>query len=108
MSKLNTIKAWFNQPVITKKKTFPSYQHLQGNQTFNFNIPGIDPQKLRVINKNRKIFLITEKEIIGKITTFDQIDRDELNVKYRFGQVVITITPNMEKFKEYEAKIDLG
>lgn len=108
MSKLNAIKTWFNQPVFAKKpkETYPSHHHLQGNQVYSFNVPGIDPQKLRVVNINRKIFLFNEKTVLGKITTYDQIDRNELEAKYQFGRVTISITPNMEKFKEYEAKIN--
>lgn len=108
MSKLNAIKTWFQQPVFAKKpkETYPSHHHLQGNQVYSFNVPGIDPQKLRVVNINRKIFLFNEKTVLGKITTYDQIDRNELEAKYQFGRVIISITPNMEKFKEYEAKIN--
>jgi len=108
MSKLNAIKTWFNQPVFAKKpkETYPSHHHLQGNQVYSFNVPGIDPQNLRVVNINRKIFLFNEKTVLGKITTYDQIDRNELEAKYQFGRVTISITPNMEKFKEYEAKIN--
>jgi hypothetical protein len=107
MSKLNAIRTWFNQPVFAKKpkETYPSLHHLQGNQVYTFNVPGIDPQKLRVVNINRKIFLFNEKTVLGKINTYDQIDRNELEAKYQFGRVTISITPNMEKFKEYEAKI---
>lgn len=108
MSKLNAIKTWFNQPVFAKKpkETYPSHHHLQGNQVYTFNVPGIDPQNLRVVNINRKIFLFNEKTILGKITTYDQIDREELNVKYQFGRIIISINPNMERFKEYESKIN--
>jgi hypothetical protein len=110
MSKLNAIKTWFQQPVFVKKskETYPSHHHLQGNQIYKFDVPGVDPQKLRVVNINRKIFLFNEKIVLGKITTYDQIDRNELDVKYQFGRVTISITPNMEKFKEYEAKIELS
>lgn len=108
MSKLNAIKTWFNQPVFTKKEkiTYPQFHHTQGNQVYSINVPGIDPQKLRVVNINRKIFLFNEKTILGKITTYDQIDREELNVKYQFGRIIISINPNMERFKEYESKIN--
>lgn len=108
MSKLNAIKTWFNQPVFTKKEkiTYPQFHHTQGNQVYPFNVPGVDPQNLRVVNINRKIFLFNEKTILGKITTYDQIDREELDVKYQFGRIIISINPNMERFKEYESKIN--
>lgn len=107
MTNLNAIKTWLKQPILEKKETYPSHHHISGNASFNFDVPGIDPQKLRVINKNRKIYLINEKEVVGKITTMDQIDRDELKVNYQFGRIIVSISQNMEKFKEYEAKIEL-
>ena len=106
MTNIDALKKWFAQPVFAKKEPYPCHQHLQGNQTYKFDVPGVDPNKLRVVNLNRKIFLFNEKTILGKITTYDQIDRNELDVKYQFGRITISITPNMEKFKEYEAKID--
>lgn len=112
MSKLiNDIIIWFQQPVFEKKEKkekviYPEFHHIQGNQVYSINVPGIDPQKLRVVNVNRKIFLFNEKIVLGKITTYDQIDRGELKVKYQFGRVTISITPNTEKFKEYEADIE--
>jgi len=108
MTNIDALKKWFAQPVFSKKKTFPRYQHLQGNQKYIFNIPGIDPTKLRVVNLNRNIFLFNEKDILGKITTYDQIDPNELKATYQFGRATILITPNMEKFKEYETKIEIN
>jgi len=107
MTNIDALKKWFAQPVFPKKDTFPSHQHLQGNQKYVFDVPGVDPNKLRVVNLNRKIFLFNEKTVLGKITTYDQIDRNELNADYQFGRVTISITPNMEKFKEYETKIEI-
>lgn len=107
MTNISSIKNWFAQPLFAKKETFPCHQHITGNQRYVFDVPGVDPKKLRVVNLNRKIFLFNEKTILGKITTYDQIDSNELKVNYQFGRILISITPNMEKFKEYEAEIEI-
>ena len=108
MTNFNALKKWFAQPVFPKKETYPIHQHISGNQKYVFDIPGVDPKKLRVVNINRKIFLFNEKIVLGKITTYDQIDSSELKVNYQFGRISVVITPNMEKFKEYEAPIEIS
>lgn len=84
-----------------------SFSHTSGEQTFTFSIPGIDPKNIVVKNKDRKIYVINADKTIGVVTTMDQIDPKELTATYKFGQLFIIITPNVDKFKEYDVKVSI-
>lgn len=112
-------KSWFEGLLISAKpaSTTPSgspvedkviaFNHLKGKQEFVFSIPGIDPVNVSISNSNRKISVLISNKLIGYITTYDQIDATEVVANYKFGRLIITITPNLDKFKEYEIKVNI-
>jgi len=92
-------------PVSKTDPRVVTFNHTSGTQSFTFSIPGIDPKVILIMNKDRKINIFNEAKIMGVINTYDQIDVKEVTATYKFGQLIITITPNTDKFKEYEIKI---
>ena len=94
----------------TKQKvsTFIKYSHTAGKQTYVFSIPGVDPKTLKVINKHRNITILNMDKVVGVVTTYDQIDSTEISVEYKFGQLLVYVNPNTEKYKEYEIKINVN
>lgn len=94
----------------TKQKVnnYVKYNHTGGKQAYVFSIPGIDPKTLKVINKNRNITILNMDKVVGVVTTYDQIDSTEISVEYKFGQLLVYINPNTEKYKEYEIKINVN
>jgi HSP20 family molecular chaperone IbpA len=92
-----------------KKEVFvpAKHSHTSGKKTYIFNLPGISPVNIKISNKERKILivLVPENRVFGYISTYDQIDKSEINAKYQYGQVVVTIEPDENKNKPYD--IDL-
>jgi len=84
-----------------------TYNHVKDKQTFVFSIPGVDPKNFKIINKDRKIAVVNVDKVVGIISTYDQIDSNEISATYKFGQLLVTIDPNNDKYKEYEVKIVL-
>lgn len=92
-----------------KKEEFKpiKYDHTSGKKTYIFNVPGIAPNTIKIKNQERKIliYITPENKVYGYITTFDQIDKTEVNAKYQFGQIIVTIEPNEAKNKPYDIEL---
>lgn len=101
------LKTMFSFSSDSKKtaEVIKTFNHVSGKGRYVFSIPGIDPKNLKVINKNRVISIINFDKVICNVTTYDQIDVGELKIEYKFGQLVIIIEPNPDKYKEYEVKV---